>query len=189
MDTSFKKSELILQRNNTALVIIDIQEKILAAMLNSRELINNTLKLIKGFKVLNLPIIFTEQYPKGLGPTSAELLEELQDLTPIQKTTFSCFGNDSFAEQLFGKNIKQVVIAGIESHVCVQQTVMDLLANDFQVDIAADAVSSRYEMDYNTALSRMRSLGAEITTVESILFELTAVSGTDEFKKISKIIK
>jgi len=183
------KSELILQRNSTVLVIIDMQDRILAAMPNKQELLKNTLKLIKGFKVLNLPVIYTEQYPKGLGPTSAALLEELQGINPIQKMSFSCFGAEGFIEQLYTKNITQVVAAGIESHVCVQQTVMDLLANGFQVNLAADAVSSRSLFDYNTALNRMSSLGTEITSVESILFELTAVSGTDEFKAISKIVK
>jgi len=186
---TIKKNELILQRNSTALLIIDIQDRILAAMQNNQQLIKNTLKLIKGFRILNLPVIYTEQYPKGLGPTSAALLEELKGINPVQKMSFSCFGADGFAEQLFSKNIKQVVVAGIESHVCVQQTVMDLLANGFQTDLAADAVSSRSEFDYNIALNRMRSLGAEITTIESVLFELTAVSGTDEFKAISKIVK
>ena len=189
MSPSSLRHNKTLSRDTTALLIIDIQEKILKVMQKPDDLINNTLKLIKGIKVLSLPIFYTEQYPKGLGPTSAILLEELQGLSPIQKMSFSCSGADNFIQRLIDNNIKQVIIAGIESHVCVQQTVMDLLANNFQVDVCADAVSSRKEIDYNTAIERMRNFGAEITTVESVLFELLNVCGTDEFKQVSKIVK
>ena len=103
--------------------------------------------------------------------------------------SFSCIGAGNLFARLKDNNVKQVVIAGIESHVCVQQTVLDLLANDFQVDVCADAVSSRKENDSKFALERMKNSNAEITTVESILFELMEDSGTEEFKKISAIIK
>ncbi|MFO7446353.1 MAG: hydrolase [Ignavibacteriaceae bacterium] len=184
-----KRNEKILIRDYTALLLIDIQEKILAVMNEPKQVINNSLKLIKGFKTLNIPIFYTEQYPKGLGPTSQKLLDELQGLSPIQKMSFSCQGAGNFFDRLFDNNVKQVVVAGIETHVCVQQTVLDLLANGFQVNIAADAVSSRNEFDYRIALDRMSTHGAEITTAEAILFELLTVSGTDEFKEVSKIIK
>ena len=103
--------------------------------------------------------------------------------------TFSCFGAGNFFQRLRDNNVTQVVVGGIEAHVCVQQTVLDLIANQFQVNIAADAVSSRKEYDYKIALERMSRHGAEITTTESVLFELLTESGTDEFKQISKIIK
>jgi nicotinamidase-related amidase len=183
------KNPKILLREKTALLIIDIQEKVLAVMDNPRDVSANTIKLIKGFKVLNLPIFYTEQYPKGLGSTTSAIAKELEGLSAIQKMSFSCFGADDLFTRLKDNNISQVVIAGIESHVCVQQTVLDLLANGFQVNVCADAVSSRKAVDYNTALERMRSHGAEITTTESVLFELLNVSGTDEFKQISKIVK
>jgi nicotinamidase-related amidase len=183
------KNPKILSTETTALLIIDIQEKVLAVMNNPKEVTNNTIKLIKGFKVLNLPIFFTEQYPKGLGSTTSVIAKELEGLSAIQKMSFSCFGADDLFTRLKDNDISQVVIAGIESHVCVQQTVLDLLANGFQVNVCADAVSSRKEIDYNTALERMRSHGAEITTAESVLFELLNVSGSDEFKQISKIVK
>jgi nicotinamidase-related amidase len=179
----------ILDRNKTALLIIDIQERILGVMQNPDSVVANTIKLIKGFKVLNSPIIYTEQYPKGLGQTFKEIKTELGDLSPIQKMSFSCFGAENLFSELKQKNLKQVVIAGIEAHVCVQQTVLDLLANDFEVNLAVNAVSSRNLIDYETAINRMRTHGAEITTVESILFEMLNVSGTDKFKAISKIIK
>lgn len=183
------KNPKILSTETTALLIIDIQEKVLAVMNNPKDVTTNTIKLVKGFKVLNLPIFFTEQYPKGLGSTASVIAKELEGLSPIQKMSFSCFGADDLFTRLQDNNVSQVVIAGIESHVCVQQTVLDLLANGFQVNVAADAVSSRKLTDYNIALERMRSHGAEITTTESILFELLNVSGTDEFNQISKIVK
>lgn len=184
-----QRNPIILDRKSTALLIIDIQERILGVMQNPDAVISNTLKLIKGFKVLNSPIIYTEQYPKGLGQTFRELKTELDNKEPVQKMSFSCYGAENLFNELKQKNISQIVIAGIEGHVCVQQTVLDLLANNFQVNVAADCVSSRNKIDYETAISRMRTHGAEISTAESILFEMLNISGTEEFKAISKIIK
>ena len=183
------RNNKLLSRESTALLLIDVQEKILNVMLNKESLIENCIKLIRGFKILNIPIFYSEQYPKGLGPTTHLLLKELEGLSAIQKTTFSCLGAGSLFQRLRDNNVTQVVIAGIESHVCIQQTVFDLLSNDFQVDVCSDAVSSRKENDLNTALARMRNNNAEITTVESVLFELLEDSDTEEFKKISSIIK
>ncbi len=189
MASSLERNKILLEKDKTALLLIDIQEKILAVMNNPKQVVENSLKLIKGFKSLNIPIFYTEQYPKGLGSTSEELLKELEGLSAIQKMTFSCYGAGSFFERLRDNEITQVVIAGIETHVCVQQTVLDLLANDFQVNVCADAVSSRKILDYQIALERMRQNGAEITTSEAVLFELLNICGTAEFKNISKIIK
>jgi nicotinamidase-related amidase len=184
-----ERNKKLLSRDSTSLLLIDIQERILNVMLNKEALIDNCIKLIKGFKILNAPIFYTEQYPKGLGPTAGLLLKELEGLSAIQKTSFSCLGAGNLFQRLTDNNVSQVVIAGIETHVCVQQTVLDLLSNSFQVDVCADAVSSRKEKDYNTALERMRNNKAEITSVESVLFELLEESGTEEFKQISAIIK
>jgi len=189
MHQPFASHPKILQRDSTALLIIDIQERILNVINNHERIIENSLKLIKGFKILNIPIFYTEQYPKGLGSTSTTLSEELQGLSAIPKMSFSCFGAGNLFEQLLDNKITQVVVAGIEAHVCVQQTCFDLLANNFQVNIAADAVSSRKETDRLFALERMSKHGAEVTTTESILFELLNVCGTEEFKQISKIVK
>ncbi len=178
----------ILDRENTALLIIDIQERILKVMQRHEVLIENTLKLIRGMKTLNVPIYYTEQYPKGLGETAVALKSELKN-EAIQKMSFSCSGAGDLFDEFKQKGFTQIVVCGIESHVCVQQTVLDLLANDFQVDLAADAVSSRRDFDYHTALHRMQANGAEVTTTESILFELLNVCGTDEFKAVSKLVK
>jgi nicotinamidase-related amidase len=182
-----KRFEKLLRKEKTALLIIDIQKKILPVILNHQTIVENTLKLIRGFKILSLPVYYTEQYPKGLGNTVDEIQNELNGSLPFEKMSFSCSGADNLFEKL--KDTNQIVIAGIETHVCVQQTVLDLLANNFQVNIAADAVSSRKETDYRIALERMKANGAEITTTESILFELLDVSGTDLFKQVSKLVK
>jgi len=179
----------ILRRELTALLIIDIQEKISRVMLSPEILIQNTIKLIEGFKILGSPIFITEQYPKGLGETENIIKESLKGVVPIQKLSFSCAGAGDLFDLLKYKRITQVAVAGIESHVCVQQTVLDLIANGFRVSLAADACSSRKEKDYNIALERMRTAGAIVTTTEAILFELLNVCGTDEFKQISKIVK
>ncbi|MGE5401415.1 MAG: isochorismatase family protein [Ignavibacteriales bacterium] len=189
MSTESLRNSKILRKQETALLIIDIQERILGVMQFPDEVVANTRKLIQGFKVLGLPVYFTEQYPKGLGSTVRDLAVELEGMEAIQKMSFSCSGAGELFASLKIKNISQVVVCGIESHVCVQQTVMDLLANEFQVDVAADAVSSRKVKDYQTALERMARNGAEVTSTESILFELLEVCGTEEFKKISRIVK
>jgi nicotinamidase-related amidase len=189
MNTVPIRHSSILRREETALLIIDIQEKIFRVMQNSELIIQNAIKLIEGFRILGTHIFVTEQYPKGLGETEIRLKEVFQGIKPIQKMTFSCSGAEELFNTLKEKQIKQVVLAGLESHVCVQQTALDLIANGFQVRLAADACSSRKEMDFNTALSRMRHAGVIVTTTESVLFELLNVCGTDEFKKISKIVK
>ncbi|MFH1196254.1 MAG: hydrolase [bacterium] len=179
----------ILKREKTVLLIVDIQERIINAMTEKDRLIENNLKLIKGMKILNVPIYFTEQYPKGLSTTLPEIKNELDSTESIIKMSFSCAGAGDLFLQFKQRGLEQVVITGVESHVCVQQTVLDLLANNFQVDVAADAVSSRRTFDYQTALARMGKAGAEITSTESILFELLTVCGTDEFKSISRLVK
>lgn len=183
------RNPLILKKESSALLIIDLQERILPVINNIESVLDNTIKLIKGFKVLNLPIYYTEQYPKGLGQTSEKLLNELQGYSAIHKMSFSCSGAPDLFSEIKNKKLNQIVVCGVESHVCVQQTVLDLISNEFQVNVAADAVSSRRETDYKIALDRMRTVGAEITSSESVLFELLEVCGTAEFKEISKIVK
>lgn len=179
----------VLEQNRTALLIIDIQEKIIKVINKNEHVVESTIKLVKSFKEMGLPIFYTEQYSKGLGPTINEIKTELGDLDPIEKSTFSCFGVENLFNTFRSKSLDQIVVCGVESHVCVQQTVLDLLENGFQVNLAADAVSSRRKLDYKTALERMRQNGCEITTSESIIFELLNICGTEIFKKISKIVK
>jgi nicotinamidase-related amidase len=189
LKNNIKRFDKLLTTEKSALLVIDIQERILPVIHQHEVVVENTNKLIKGFRVLGLPIFHTEQYPKGLGPTVSAIQDELENNEAIQKLTFSCSGAVELFDELEKRNLSQVVVCGIESHVCVQQTVLDLLANEFQVNVAADAVSSRKIKDYEIALSRMEKYGAEVTTSEAILFELLNVCCTDEFKQISKIVK
>lgn len=184
-----KKHSKIVNRDKSALLVIDIQERILPVIFEYERVEQNSIKLIKGFKTLGLPVYYTEQYPKGLGPTSQKIKEALGDAKPIEKMSFSCSGAPGLFDELQNSKVEQVVLCGIESHVCVMQTALDLLANGFQVHIASDAVSSRREFDFNTALNRMQQNGAEITLTESVLFELLEVCGTEQFKTISKLVK
>ncbi len=189
MNKQVKRFNKLLTTSKTALLIIDIQERILPVINDYNSVVKNTIKLIQGFKVLGIPIFYTEQYPKGLGPTVKSIKDELQEAEAIQKLSFSCSGAGDFFETLKNKQLSQICICGIEAHVCVQQTVLDLLENGFQVNVAADATSSRKVKDYEIALTRMRHYGAEVTTVEAMLFELMNVCGTNIFKQISKIVK
>ena len=183
-----KRNSKILVKEKTALLVIDVQQKIIDIVQNKDVLVENTIKLIKGMRILGVPIFFTEQYPKGLGSTIDEIKNEI-GTEAIEKMTFSCSGAGDLFQTLIDKNISQVVVCGIESHVCVQQTVLDLIENGFQVNVAADAVSSRREFDLKIALVRMRENKAEVTTTESVLFELLNICGTDDFKSIIKIVK
>ena len=189
MSSEGKRFNKLLKVKNTCLLIIDVQQRILPVIKNHELVVENTLKLIKGFKAMGLPIYYTEQYPKGLGSTEEQILNELEGIKPIEKMSFSCSGAGELFNILKRKNHSQIVVCGIESHVCVQQTVLDLIENNFQVNLATDAVSSRKETDYNIALKRMRHHGTEVSTTESILFELLNVCGTDIFKQVSKIVK
>jgi len=189
MENNVKRFDKLLTTDKTALLIIDIQERIIRVISEYKTVVENTIKLIKGFKVLGIPIYYTEQYPKGLGPTVESIQNELEGNEAIQKLSFSCSGAGDLFNELKKNGISQVVVCGVETHVCVQQTVLDLIANDFQVNLAVDAVSSRRVKDYEISLSRMRQHGADITTVEAILFELLNVCGMDKFKQISKIVK
>lgn len=184
-----RRHPLILKKESSVLLIIDLQERILPVIRDIETVLENTVKLIKGFKAMQLPIYLTEQYPKGLGATSQRILDELEGYSAINKMSFSCSGAENLFEEFYKRKLFQIIVCGVESHVCVQQSVLDLLANNFQVNLTADAVSSRKETDYKMALQRMRTLGAQVTTTESVLFELLEVCGTPEFKEVSKIVK
>lgn len=158
-------------------------------MTNPEIIVANTLKLVKGFHVLDLPVFYTEQYPKGIGPTEQSLLDELSSDARYEKLTFSCIGVEGLFESFKQKGLSQIVVCGIESHICVLQTVMDLKANGFQVKIVADAVSSRKLSDVDIALSRARMYDVDVVTVEMVLFELLGASNVPKFKAISQIIK
>ena len=179
-----------LQRANTVLVIIDVQEKLMPVIDGAKAVLRNVERLIRGFHTLAIPVLLTEQYVKGLGPTVEAIREALADAyRPIAKDCFSAQGCDAFAAQLSALERRQVVVAGVETHVCVYQTVLDLLSAGFEVTLAADAMSSRTPDNRSTALQRMVSEGAKLSSTEMVLFELAGVSGTDEFRAISRLIR
>jgi nicotinamidase-related amidase len=176
-------------KENTIGLVIDMQEKLLPHMKQSAEVKQNCITLINGLKVLNIPILVTQQYTKGLGPTDDEVNKAIGNFSYIEKSTFSCYRETNFIKVLNKSGKRNVIIMGIESHVCVLQTAMDLLYNNFNPVIVTNAISSRKEEDKKVAVWRMRDIGAIMTTYESILFELCKQAGTEEFKAISKLVK
>lgn len=176
------------QRSHTALLIIDVQERLMPVIHENEKIFVNINKLLRGAEILGIETIVTEQYPKGLGNTCKEVqLPENQSV--IEKMCFSCMLSEPVSEQLKLTNIKDVIICGVESHICVLKTVLDALKAGYNVHVVADAVSSRTEENKQLAIARMRQSGAFITSAEMILFMLLDQSGTDEFKAISKLIK
>lgn len=180
-----------INKENSLLLIIDMQEKILPAMDKKEELLDNSLALLKGFQTLKIPIFSTVQYKKGLGDITPLLLSSLNDAEYafIEKFEFSCMQNSSFVEELQKFERRKIFVIGIESHVCVEQTVIDLIEEDYHPIVVADCVSSRKPYDKKISLERMRDYGADITTYEAALFELLVTSKAAEFKAISNLIK
>ena len=167
--------------------MIDVQERLLPAIDQWQRVVWNCGRLLDGARILGLPVVATEQYPKGLGPTAPELAERLGKIP--EKTTFSCRECAAAFQPLLRDGRNKLLVCGIETHVCVQQTVYDLLAAGWQVYVAVDAVGSRTELDYLTALQRMKSAGAVLTTTEAALFEWCERAGTPEFKQISQLVR
>jgi len=181
-----------LHRADAILVVIDVQQKLIPVIHRHDELQRNLDRLVRGCHILGVPALLTEQYVKGLGPTTPivrRAFEETSGYSPIEKMCFSSMGCEPFVSTLRQRERKQVLIAGIETHVCVWQTVVDLLAADFEVTVIADAVSSRTDENRQIALRRMEREGARLSSTEMALFEMCVTSGTDEFKAISKLVK
>lgn len=177
-----------LNREETVLLVIDIQEKLVPVMKYKDQVINNTNILISASKAMNFPVIATEQYPKGLGRTVPELLQLVEEDSIFSKNSFTAYTDEvKNALESFGR--KKVIITGMETHVCVFQTVRDLINDGYSVFLVKDAVASRTETNYLNGLELMSSLGAVITNTETAVFDLLKVSGTPEFKLMSKMIK
>lgn len=176
-------------RDNTVAIIIDIQERLVPHIHDNETIAGNTEILIKGMQVLGIPIHVTQQYSKGLGHTIPRIESLFESFGFIEKTAFSCCDEQDLVRALKATGKKYVLIAGIESHVCVLQTVIDLMDQGYVPVVIEDCVSSRKPSDKSIAMERMRSEGAIISSYESILFELCRFSGTEEFKSISKLVK
>lgn len=171
----------------SALLVVDVQEKLMAKIPGAEALVRNLAFLIDGARLLDVPVIATEQYPKGLGSTVAELLKRLPERP--DKVEFSCCAVPGLTEGMRAKGVSRVVLGGIESHVCVLNTALDLLAEGFWVYLAVDAVTSRFAQDHEIALRRLEGAGVILTTVETALFEWTRGAQHPSFKQVSALVQ
>ena len=179
----------MLNTDNTVLLIIDVQDRLVGMLKNSEEITKNNMILSKTAKLLGLPVITTEQYPQGLGSTIIEIRENLDQERIFEKQTFSALDNENVKDMLNSLGRKNIILTGIESHICVYQTALALLENGYNVYVVKNAVSSRKTKDYRTALELMRDFGARLTCVETVLFELLKTSTHPNFKEIQSLIK
>ena len=182
----------LLRADAACLIVVDIQERFRAVMADANALIGVSVRLVKTFRALELPIIVTEQYPKGLGHTVEELREALGDEASTHtKTCFSSCGSDEVCSRLVEQRISQALVCGIEAHVCVSQTVHDLIQRGLSVHVAVDGVASRiaHDHDRDVALSRMARAGAVLTTSEAAAFELLEDARHPKFKQVQALYK
>ena len=180
------------QRNATALILVDIQERLFAAMDPERKegFINNTQLLLQLAKTIGLPVLITEQYPKGLGKTIPPVLEALPEgIQPIEKLVFSSWRAHGFTDQFRSSGATCAILIGMESHVCVLGTALDMLAEDIAVHVARDAVISRTRENWETGLHLMDRAGAFISSAETVIFQLLDRAGTEEFKIMAKLVR
>jgi nicotinamidase-related amidase len=178
-----------IRRACAALAVIDIQERLLPAIHGREQVVENSVRLIQGARILGLPVVVTEQYPKGLGPTVPAVAAALAGLAPIEKLAFSACGAADFLDFLARRQVQDVVLCGIEAHVCVSQTCLDLLASGYRVFVVADATSARTPENHRLALERARAAGAMVVSTEMILFELLEQAGTPEFRQLLPLVK
>ncbi|MDP8244225.1 MAG: hydrolase [Candidatus Hinthialibacter antarcticus] len=183
-----KRHETILRRDDAVLLVVDYQQRIVDVMKNGPQVTSEIERLVQAMQILSVPVLVTEQYPKGLGPTLDSIAQQVDASQISQKMTFSCCGEEAFWKQLEETKRKQIVVTGIETHVCVMQTVLDLLANGYQVHLPIGATCSRDDANRDNAIARMRDAGAIITNIESVIFELLVEAGTDDFKAARKLI-
>ena len=175
--------------NDIQLVIIDIQGKLSQIVHESERVLYNSRIMIEGCRLLGIPIVWLEQLPEKLGATHPSIAEVLTGLSPIAKSCFSAYANASFVEQLESNNRKQVVLIGIETHICVYQTAVDLLRNGYEVFVVADAVSSRTSDNKAIGIEMIRHEGAKILSTEAVLFALMRTAEHPKFRDIAKLVK
>lgn len=180
-----------LQAEECALAVVDIQEKLLPPIFNNEALVRNTRLLIHAAKILDIPVLVTTQYAKGLGGTVPEIAELVADVQPIDKMEFSCFGRDEFCsavKSLPGQRTT-MLLCGMEAHICVMQTALAALDQGYIVHVASDAIGSRNEWNWQVGLERMQNAGAVISSTEMMIYELMRKSGTPQFKELLQYIK
>ena len=186
MDQEDLARHLFATREDSALIMINVQERLVPAMSGPEKLVGNCKRLVALAKVMDLPVIFTEQ--EKLGPTVHELTEGLPDYRPVAKTTFNCFACTPFAARVRETGRHTLILAGIEAHICVSQTALWAQPR-FRVHVVSDAVSSRSLDNHSVALARMRAAGLTVTSTEMVIYEVLEKAGTDEFKAMLPLIK
>lgn len=179
-----------LTREGTTLLVVDIQERLLPVIADAERLLRRSVVAVQIARALRLPVLLTEQYPKGLGRTVPEVVDALGDAyRPVEKTTFSACGDDGVGDALRATNARNVLLVGIEAHVCVLQTALDLLDGGYRVFPVADAISSRHAEDRSLGLERMRQNGAQLVSTEMLLFELLGASKDPNFRTLQNLIR
>ncbi|MDR1383701.1 MAG: hydrolase [Planctomycetaceae bacterium] len=188
---TFEQNMTLLSPDNSALLVIDIQERLVPAIQDGDLVVWNARQLIDGVKLFGVPIFVTEQYPQGLGATMTELKNRLpENVAVFEKKTFSACLVPEFLETLRHSDaIQKLVLIGVESHVCVLQTALDLMSLGYEIHLAADATRSRFADDYNFALRRLETSGCFLTTTESILFQWCRTADNPHFKEISRLVR
>jgi nicotinamidase-related amidase len=176
-----------LTADHAGLLVVDVQEKLVSRMPYGPLMVSNCVRLIEAARLLNLPAWSTEQYPKGLGPSVPEIARLLPSCG--EKTLFHCCEIPELVEQLHGRGVRHVTLAGIEAHVCIAQTALELMKMGFRVQIPADAVASRAKLDWKFALRRLERAGAVISTTEAVLFEWLESADHPQFKAVSALVK
>lgn len=179
----------LIDRARAGLLVVDIQERLLPAMCERERVLREAARLVQGAVALRLPVFVTEQSRKGIGPTVPELASLVPGFAPREKLAFSALGDTGLLDELAGRQVDSVVLCGIEAHVCVCQTALELLATGHRVFVVADATSSRTPENWRAGRERMRDAGAVLVSTEMILFELLRRAGTEEFKAILKLVK
>lgn len=182
-------SQGLISRQGTVLVIIDVQDKLFPHISDKERIVKNIEKLIPFAEIMKIPIVLTEQYPKGLGHTIPEVKKLIPHIQPIEKVEFSCFRCEKFGETLNKLKARTLIVIGIEAHVCVAQTVIEGLNNGYKVCVVSDAISSRKLEDKAISLERMKQNGVTIASTEMLIYELLKKAGTPEFKEALKLVK
>ena len=179
----------LLDSENTGLLIIDVQEKLIPAINQKNKIIENIIKLLHLSRLFNLPVILTEQNPERVGPTLPEIQKVLTAYQPISKLHFNCCEVEAFNVSLQSEKLENIIVCGVETHICVFQTSVALLNKGYHVQIPQDAVGSRTDENWQVGLDLMRKAGTVVTSTETIIYQILKQAGTDEFKEMLKVIK
>jgi nicotinamidase-related amidase len=179
----------MMHADDVALIAIDLQEKLIPSISQSERVIDRTARLLRFARELNIPVLWTEQYPRGLGPTVASIAEALTGCTPMEKTVFGCMGHPPFQKALDRLGRRQLLLTGIEGHICVMQTALGALSEHYEVFVVRDAIGSSTEDELKAGVDRMEKAGATIVTTQMAMFELLGEAGTPEFKRVRPLLK